>query len=139
MKTITFYSYKGGVGRTLALVNIANRLAEFGKKVCVMDFDLEAPGLIHKYKYNISEVKQGLVDYIYEFAVEENLPDSIGKYAKEIKKYKYSDEKDLEKDKTILFLFRQAIQTAANIGENFRISVGGTCFTRKTAKAFLSF
>jgi cellulose biosynthesis protein BcsQ len=26
MKTITFYSYKGGVGRTLALVNIANRL-----------------------------------------------------------------------------------------------------------------
>jgi len=97
MKTITFYSYKGGVGRTLAIVNIANRLAEFGKKVCVMDFDLEAPGLIHKYKYNISEVKQGLVDYIYEFAVKENLPDFIGEYAKEIKKYKYSDEKDLKK------------------------------------------
>ena len=30
MKTITFYSYKGGVGRSLALVNIATRLAEFG-------------------------------------------------------------------------------------------------------------
>ncbi|MBU0764165.1 MAG: AAA family ATPase, partial [Bacteroidetes bacterium] len=38
MKTITFYSYKGGVGRTLALANIAKRLAEFGKKVCLIDF-----------------------------------------------------------------------------------------------------
>ncbi|MBK7057003.1 MAG: AAA family ATPase [Leptospiraceae bacterium] len=43
MKTVTFYSYKGGVGRTLALANIAMRLSEFGKKVCILDFDLEAP------------------------------------------------------------------------------------------------
>ena len=42
MKTLTFYSYKGGVGRSLALVNIATRLSEFGKKVCIIDFDLEA-------------------------------------------------------------------------------------------------
>ena len=105
MKTITFYSYKGGVGRTLALVNIANRLAEFGKKVCVMDFDLEAPGLIHKYKHNIGEVKQGLIDYIYEFAIEGNLPQSVGEYAKEITKYKYSEEKDLKKrENNIIFI-----------------------------------
>jgi len=97
MKTITFYSYKGGVGRTLALVEMAHRLAEFGKKVCVMDFDLEAPGLVHKYKNNIDEVKQGLVDYIYEFAVEDNVPDSIGKYAKEITRYTSSNEKELKK------------------------------------------
>ncbi|MDR0864861.1 MAG: AAA family ATPase [Candidatus Symbiothrix sp.] len=85
MKTITFYSYKGGVGRTLALVNIANRLAEFGKKVCIMDFDLEAPGLNHKYKRQINtEIKQGLVDYIYEFAVNDILPPSIRDYAIEI-------------------------------------------------------
>ena len=45
MKTITFYSYKGGVGRSLTLSNIATRLADLGKKVCIIDFDLEAPGL----------------------------------------------------------------------------------------------
>ena len=85
MKTITFYSYKGGVGRTLALVNIANRLAEFGKKVCVMDFDLEAPGLNHKYKHNIKgNIERGLVDYIYEFAINDKLPDSIKEYAVEV-------------------------------------------------------
>lgn len=42
MKTLTFYSYKGGVGRSLALVNIATRLSEFGKKVCIIDFDLRS-------------------------------------------------------------------------------------------------
>ncbi|MCD4742175.1 MAG: P-loop NTPase [Desulfobacteraceae bacterium] len=45
MKTITFYSYKGGVGRTMALANIAHRLAQKGKKIGMMDLDLEAPGL----------------------------------------------------------------------------------------------
>jgi tetratricopeptide (TPR) repeat protein/cellulose biosynthesis protein BcsQ len=55
---ITFYSYKGGTGRTMALANCACLLArgfervtgeEFApKKVLVIDWDLEAPGL-HRY------------------------------------------------------------------------------------------
>jgi MinD-like ATPase involved in chromosome partitioning or flagellar assembly len=36
MKTITFYSYKGGVGRSLTLSNIAMRLADLGKKVVLL-------------------------------------------------------------------------------------------------------
>ncbi|MGJ7511121.1 KGGVGR-motif variant AAA ATPase [Variovorax sp. GT1P44] len=47
---ITFYSYKGGTGRTMALANTACVLAErvnadAGEKVLVVDWDLEAPGL----------------------------------------------------------------------------------------------
>ncbi len=45
MKIITFYSYKGGVGRTMCLANIAVLLAKWGHKVLVVDWDLEAPGL----------------------------------------------------------------------------------------------
>jgi MinD-like ATPase involved in chromosome partitioning or flagellar assembly len=45
MYTITFYSFKGGVGRTMALVNVAAQLAKMGRKVLLLDFDLEAPGL----------------------------------------------------------------------------------------------
>jgi MinD-like ATPase involved in chromosome partitioning or flagellar assembly len=44
---VAFYSYKGGVGRTLALANCARVLAAEGKRVLLMDFDLEAPGLQH--------------------------------------------------------------------------------------------
>ena len=47
MYVVTFYSFKGGVGRTLALLNVAWELADSdpGKKVLVVDFDLEAPGI----------------------------------------------------------------------------------------------
>jgi MinD-like ATPase involved in chromosome partitioning or flagellar assembly len=45
MYTITFYSFKGGVGRSLALANVGAHLALTGRKVLLVDFDLEAPGL----------------------------------------------------------------------------------------------
>ena len=41
---VTFYSYKGGVGRSMAVANIAWLLAStYGKRVVVVDWDLEAP------------------------------------------------------------------------------------------------
>ncbi|HEY3938211.1 MAG TPA: hypothetical protein VGL97_12320 [Bryobacteraceae bacterium] len=48
---ITFYSYKGGTGRSMALANIACLLAQSKEGyggVLVVDWDLEAPGL-HRY------------------------------------------------------------------------------------------
>ena len=45
MKTVTFYSYKGGVGRSLALANVAADIALMGESLFLIDFDLEAPGL----------------------------------------------------------------------------------------------
>ena len=44
-RVVTFYSYKGGVGRTLALANVAAQLALWGYRVLAVDWDLEAPGL----------------------------------------------------------------------------------------------
>ncbi len=44
MLRVTFYSYKGGVGRTLALLNVAALFARHGRKVVAVDLDLEAPG-----------------------------------------------------------------------------------------------
>jgi hypothetical protein len=42
---VTFYSYKGGVGRSMAVLNVAYALADQGLNVLVLDLDLEAPGL----------------------------------------------------------------------------------------------
>lgn len=84
MKTITFYSYKGGVGRTLALANVAKYLVRFGQKVVVMDFDLEAPGL--HYKFGISRKNQpnnrlnGVVDIVQHFSTYGDLPNSLEDY-----------------------------------------------------------
>lgn len=48
---VTFYSYKGGTGRTMALANTACTLGwglPEGESVLVVDWDLEAPGL-HRF------------------------------------------------------------------------------------------
>jgi MinD-like ATPase involved in chromosome partitioning or flagellar assembly len=86
MQTITFYSYKGGVGRSLILANIANKLSKFGKKVCLLDFDLEAPGLPFKfYEDLVKDIDKGIVDYIYEFVHNGILKPDIKEYL--IEKY----------------------------------------------------
>ena len=47
-RIITFYSYKGGSGRTMALSNVAWILASNGCRVLLIDWDLDAPGL-HRF------------------------------------------------------------------------------------------
>jgi MinD-like ATPase involved in chromosome partitioning or flagellar assembly len=67
---VTFYSYKGGVGRSLALANIACLLAEDSdhpQKVLLWDFDLEAPGL-HKLFPPKNPQPYGFVDLVYQYA-----------------------------------------------------------------------
>ena len=41
----TFYSFKGGTGRTMALANVATLMAKWDHSVLVIDWDLEAPGI----------------------------------------------------------------------------------------------
>jgi tetratricopeptide (TPR) repeat protein len=65
MFTATFYSYKGGVGRTMALANTAHRLSARGKRVFLLDFDLEAPGLDVFFKDDSN--RPGLVEYIAHY------------------------------------------------------------------------
>jgi MinD-like ATPase involved in chromosome partitioning or flagellar assembly len=42
---ICFYSYKGGTGRSVALLNVAAAIASTGKRVGVIDLDFASPGL----------------------------------------------------------------------------------------------
>ncbi len=70
MKTITFYSYKGGVGRTLAAANFAVYLAKLGLKTVIIDFDLEAPGIDAKFhSLKVPEDHKGLLDYILHYQI----------------------------------------------------------------------
>ena len=70
---ITFYSYKGGVGRTMAVANAACQLAiKHGRSVICVDWDLEAPGLHHYFDYSDEELadRPGLLDYLMDFVVQ---------------------------------------------------------------------
>ena len=66
-RRVVFYSYKGGVGRTTALIHTAFHLARAGERVVVVDMDVEAPGL-HKAlpRPDGTSIKAGLIDYLWE-------------------------------------------------------------------------
>ena len=69
---ITFYSYKGGTGRTMALANVAWILASNGKRVLAVDWDLESPGL-HKFFHPFLDestvsATPGVIEIINDYA-----------------------------------------------------------------------
>jgi cellulose biosynthesis protein BcsQ len=73
-RVITFYSYKGGTGRSMALANVAWILASNGKRVLVLDWDLEAPGL-HRYFHPFLRDREltsseGIIDFVMNYARE---------------------------------------------------------------------
>lgn len=68
---VSFYSYKGGVGRTLALANVAAALAGWGYRVLALDWDLEAPGLSHYFRTWVDAPAFGLVDLVEQIAAGE--------------------------------------------------------------------
>lgn len=66
---VTFYSYKGGVGRTTLLACCALILANKGKQVIIIDCDFEAPGFTNYFGYRFGEETQqkyGLAEYILD-------------------------------------------------------------------------
>lgn len=65
---VTFYSFKGGVGRSTAMAVTAGLLAEEGRrKVVMVDFDLEAPGLTVMLRpHEGEEARYGVLDYVYQ-------------------------------------------------------------------------
>ena len=76
MYVTTFYSFKGGVGRTMALVNVAVDLAQRGRRVLLVDFDLEAPGLDTFKVGRSARSTPGIVDYITAYLGTGQAPDA---------------------------------------------------------------
>jgi tetratricopeptide (TPR) repeat protein/energy-coupling factor transporter ATP-binding protein EcfA2 len=65
----TFYSYKGGVGRSMAMANVADLLARNGLRTLIIDFDLEAPGLEQYFQTNQAAARRnpGLLDLLLAY------------------------------------------------------------------------
>ncbi|MDM8549426.1 hypothetical protein QUF72_05075 [Desulfobacterales bacterium HSG2] len=78
----TFYSYKGGVGRSMAVANIAELLYEKGVSVLIIDWDLDSPGLENYFPHISEEARQnpGLLNMImhYRHILSTKNPQEIG-------------------------------------------------------------
>lgn len=77
----SFYSFKGGVGRSMALANVAELLYNQGLRVLMIDFDLEAPGLERFFEvpealHSPDEVMsaRGIVDMLLSYKDLRSLP-----------------------------------------------------------------
>lgn len=72
-KIITFYSYKGGTGRSMALANVAWILASAGNNVLVVDWDLEAPGVHRYFRPFLTDPdlasSDGIIDFFTEYCL----------------------------------------------------------------------
>jgi len=75
MHTVTFYSFKGGTGRSTALVNVAVEMVKSGLRVLVVDFDLEAPGLDTFNLPRTQKTTKGIVDFVLEYLETGQSPD----------------------------------------------------------------
>jgi len=87
----TFYSYKGGVGRSMALANIAELFYRSGQRVLMVDWDLEAPGL-ERYFFDEPEPileNLGLIDMLldYKAKMAQNLPEEAPLELDNVDKY----------------------------------------------------
>lgn len=85
---VTFYSFKGGTGRTMSLANVAWILASNGKRVLVMDWDLEAPGLHRYFTPFLGDPDlastEGLIDLVrkFELRVPRTTDEDLREYAR---------------------------------------------------------
>lgn len=77
---VTFYSFKGGVGRSTALGMVAILLVNRNHRVVIIDFDLEAPGISILFRSDGIDgngvENYGVLDYIHQryLTPNENIP-----------------------------------------------------------------
>ena len=95
-QVVTFYSYKGGVGRSMAVANVALLLArDHGRRVLVVDWDLEAPGLHRFFNMSDEDLGKGVIDYLDNYKTLIKTPSdkisredlSIKSYLREVTRY----------------------------------------------------
>lgn len=68
---VSFFSFKGGVGRTTTIAATALTLARNGHRVAIVDLDLEAPGLATIFSEDFAD-NSGVMDYLLEKKVQKD-------------------------------------------------------------------
>jgi tetratricopeptide (TPR) repeat protein len=76
----------------MALANVAAHLASIGRRVVIVDFDLEAPGLDSFEEFDVSPGTEGLVEYVCHY-LENGRPADVQDYVREVQPKKKDEGK----------------------------------------------
>jgi MinD-like ATPase involved in chromosome partitioning or flagellar assembly len=85
-KIISIHSFRGGTGKSNTTANIAALLAADGARVCVVDTDINSPGIHVLFNLDETEMVHSLNDYLWgKCSIEEAAHDVTGHIGGEIK------------------------------------------------------
>jgi tetratricopeptide (TPR) repeat protein/Mrp family chromosome partitioning ATPase len=86
MTAVAWYSFKGGVGRSMSLANVCSLLARHGYRVGVIDLDLEAPGLHAIPPFHVeADTRRGVLGYLSDLIKKKCSINDVGDYVRDIK------------------------------------------------------
>ncbi|NDD58830.1 MAG: hypothetical protein EBZ47_06225, partial [Chlamydiae bacterium] len=63
-KIVVFHSFQDGIGKTTLLSNLALELATQGKKIGLLDFDLQSPSLHVPFGISQNKIKNSMNDFL---------------------------------------------------------------------------
>ena len=64
-KIISTHSYRGGTGKSNATANLATTLARRGRRVAIVDTDIQSPGVHVLFKIDQQQLRLTLNDYLW--------------------------------------------------------------------------
>lgn len=64
-KIISIHSFRGGTGKSNTTANLAVSLAQMGLRVCVVDTDIQSPGIHVMFQLNPKDIKFSLNDFLW--------------------------------------------------------------------------
>jgi septum site-determining protein MinD len=64
-KIISIHSYRGGTGKSNMTANLASIIARGGNRVCIVDTDIQSPGIHVLFGYNENNMERCINDYLW--------------------------------------------------------------------------
>ncbi|UCD98389.1 MAG: MinD/ParA family protein [Chloroflexota bacterium] len=84
-KIISVHSFRGGTGKSNTTANVAAQLASLGKRVAVIDADIQSPGIHILFGLEGEQITNSLNDYLWQgCSIQETAQDVTGNIGAEV-------------------------------------------------------
>ncbi|MBD1914122.1 MULTISPECIES: MinD/ParA family protein [unclassified Leptolyngbya] len=64
-KIVSIHSYRGGTGKSNTTANLAATIARMGNRVCIVDTDIQSPGIHVLFGFDEDSITKSLNDYLW--------------------------------------------------------------------------